>query len=253
MPMIRSHYNVFFQHFASKHPHTPLFHCGRPEPCAEKFTSPLDELQVHETLPHPRKILCAICGYQVHTDKWKEHWENSLNHRICANCDLNFEIRETFQQHNNTQHAKTSAALLPADPAAITTRRDGEGMRPQPFPPRGKEDVAHVCTTCDAIFMKKRAAQQHCQSTHPELYGIKKDSGPVQCRACKRTCAHEVSLYQHMTLRHPELVPPTAPPISKEVPLDELEFPDELLDDPSLLRALMSALTESDSSDGYYY
>ncbi|KAH9057930.1 hypothetical protein EDB83DRAFT_1035210 [Lactarius deliciosus] len=121
-------------------------------------------IQAHVISTH-RPITCNVCnGLQVYGEDVARHYKISPNHPSCMICDIGFENKEAFDEHNNTRHPqfRCKTCNIPFGSAALLDAH----YRESPRHPR--------CPECQLSFEDNLALVKHVIAIFNPLI---KDSG----------------------------------------------------------------------------
>lgn len=108
-------------------------------------------IQAHVISTH-RPITCNFCnGIQVYGEDVARHYKISTNHPSCTTCDIGFENKQTFDEHNNTTHPqfRCKTCNIPFSSAALLDAH----YRESPSHPR--------CPECQLSFEDNLALVKH--------------------------------------------------------------------------------------------
>ncbi|KAH9174719.1 hypothetical protein EDB89DRAFT_464591 [Lactarius sanguifluus] len=108
-------------------------------------------IQAHVISTH-RPITCNVCnGLQVYGEDVARHYKISPNHPSCTICDIGFENKVAFDEHNNTRHPqfRCKTCNIPFGSAALLDAH----YRESPRHPR--------CPECQLSFEDNLALVKH--------------------------------------------------------------------------------------------
>ncbi|TCD66219.1 hypothetical protein EIP91_001622, partial [Steccherinum ochraceum] len=222
------------EHFEAMHKTQEVYSC---EHCPARFTSKLSWADHDQRIHGPPTKDCRICGISVVETDWEEHWQGSVEHKLCGKCDLTFETKEIFLSHSQPsvpheilycsicaryfhtlgsleEHRQHSSGHLTCSDCGVRFSaiwlleshiklRHPDRYQDSPSK-NATETLTQVSADTSSVIKAAALFVPTFLGSVPEAVGVGSKTGPVECTVCGWMFRKEMGMYQHMLSKHPQ-------------------------------------------------